>query len=89
MVNTHGFTNDEMHPLGCHERAGWGFFAQPPSCHAGHEGRYAKNPTLVLSMHALDVVVTRDHSATAAKCAAFLRRQAMVMSVSITSPNTA
>jgi hypothetical protein len=66
----------------------WGYLPNTP--HAVRRMRgYTKNPTLVLSMYVLDVVIPRDYSATAAKCAAFLRRQAMVMSVSITSPNTA
>ena len=47
------------------------------------------HPPLVLSMRAQHVVKTRDYTATVAKRVAFLRRQAMVMSVSITSPNTA
>jgi hypothetical protein len=52
-------------------------------------GGEAKNPTVVLAMQALEVVMTPAYSAAAATCAAFLRRQAMVMAVSITSPNTA
>ena len=46
-------------------------------------------PPLGLSMPVLHVVRTRDYTATAATRVGFLRKQAMVMSVSITSPNTA
>lgn len=46
-------------------------------------------PLLVLSIPVLHMVRMHDYTATAATRVAFLRKQAMVMSVSITSPNTA